>query len=333
MKNMKNIFYTAALILCVTALFASCSDDDYDVKGYTYNRVYLVNDATSYEIIQTSVGTVGSIEYETFVKCTNPASGDISVSVAIDNSMIEEYNSTNGTAYEAMPDGAVTLENASLTIPKGEMSSDNTLRVSLTGNTSTLASLTSENGYLVPLRITGVNGGKAHLSSDVYYSCLFATVTFDDINHDASQSDITGTLVEDQSGWTATTTGSVSTSSRYSQLDAIFDGDETTYAYITYSSGTSCDLVVDMGKQYSFDGLYMAYGSSSIFGGTTISNSFASGMPICISDDGNNWTDVGETTSSSTYVAFYGALTARYVKITKTTSSYWYVGVFNVYAK
>ena len=74
------------------------------------------------------------------------------------------------------------------------------------------------------------------------------------MNHEATQYTGTGTLVADQTGWTATTNGTVQ--SWYEPIEVIFDGNYETYCSISNRSG---ELLLDiyMGKAYSFDSIKM----------------------------------------------------------------------------
>lgn len=85
-------------------------------------------------------------------------------------------------------------------------------------------------------------------------SFLTITVTEDNMNHEATQYTGTGTLVADQTGWTATTNGTVQ--SWYEPIEVIFDGNYETYCSISNRSGELL-LDIDMGKAYSFDSIKM----------------------------------------------------------------------------
>ncbi len=246
MKNIKNIFYAGMLAFCMMNITA-CSDDEniYDFPGDAYNRVYLQDEASSYKIVQTPVSSVTNLEFKTPLKCTKAASSNIKATVEIDNSMIAAYNEANGTNYEAMPASALVIENATMTIPAGAMVTADTLRITMTENESILTGLRSENGYLIPLRITSTEGGDALPSTNIYFAYLIVTVTEDNINHDAVVGDITGTLVADQTGWSATTNATIY--SYYQPLTYLFTTATSSYCYL-YGTPT-INLDVDMGER------------------------------------------------------------------------------------
>ena len=331
MKNRKNLFYIGMFAICVLG-FAACGDDEtYDVYGDPYNRVYILDNSKEYKIVQTPVSTVSNVDFTWEARCSKKASGDIRVTVAVDNSLIDAYNEEHDTEFEALPVEAVVLENAEMTIPAGEMVVADAVHLKLTDDANVLSTLKSAKGYIIPLRLVSAEGGNSQLSTNMLApSFLTITVTEDNMNHEAIQYTGTGTLVADQTGWTATTNGTVQ--SWYDPIESIFDGNGETYCYISNRSG-DLRLDVDMGKPYSFDGIRMM--SSSYYGD---SGSFSAGMTVSTSDNGTDWKAQGEIESDAEDCVFYAPLTARYIRITVPNAGGWYgasleCGVFNVYAK
>ena len=331
MKNRKNLFYIGMFAICVLG-FAACGDDEtYDVYGDPYNRVYILDNSKEYKIVQTPVSTVSNVDFTWEARCSKKASGDIRVTVAVDNSLIDAYNEEHDTEFEALPVEAVVLENAEMTIPAGEMVVADAVHLKLTDDANVLSTLKSAKGYITPLRLVSAEGGNSQLSTNMLApSFLTITVTEDNMNHEAIQYTGTGTLVADQTGWTATTNGTVQ--SWYDPIESIFDGNGETYCYISNRSGDLW-LDVDMGKPYSFDGIRMM--SSSYYGD---SGSFSAGMTVSTSDNGTDWKAQGEIESDAEDCVFYAPLTARYIRITVPNAGGWYgasleCGVFNVYAK
>ena len=331
MKNRKNLFYIGMFAICVLG-FAACGDDEtYDVYGDPYNRVYILDNSKEYKIVQTPVSTVSNVDFTWEARCSKKASGDIRVTVAVDNSLIDAYNEEHDTEFEALPVEAVVLENAEMTIPAGEMVVADAVHLKLTDDANVLSTLKSAKGYIIPLRLVSAEGRNSQMSTNMLApSFLTITVTEDNMNHEAIQYTGTGTLVADQTGWTATTNGTVQ--SWYDPIESIFDGNGETYCYISNRSGDLW-LDVDMGKPYSFDGIRMM--SSSYYGD---SGSFSAGMTVSTSDNGTDWKAQGEIESDAEDCVFYAPLTARYIRITVPNAGGWYgasleCGVFNVYAK
>lgn len=333
MKNMKNIFYASMLTLLVMSL-AACSDEKtYDFPGDPYNRVYLLDNSTSYKIIQTPISTTSDLKFETSLKCTQKASENIRATVEIDNSMIAAYNEKHGTNYEEMPASALVIENATMNIPAGSMAATDTLRLALTENEDVITTLRSPKGYLIPLRLTRTEGGDSQLSTNVFYTYLIVTVTIfiipetPNVNPNGVRADITGTLVADQTRWSATTNATVYSS--YQPLTYLFTTATSSYCYMYSSSTDGIILDINMGQSYTFDGL--------IFYRSLSTASFASGMVIYTSEDGTTWKWEGELTKASTLCVFYAPTTGQYIRIVRpigTSSTITlYASCFNIYAK
>jgi hypothetical protein len=327
---MKNIFYIGMLALSIASLTA-CSEEEetYDFPGDPYNRVYLVDKSNAYKIVQTPISTVSTLNFETPLKCTQKATENIKATVEIDNSMIAAYNEEHETDYEAIPASALVIENATMNIPAGDMATMDTLRIKLSENYDVTKDLKSEKGYLIPLRLTTTEGGASQPSSNIFSTHLIVTVTEDNVNHTAVESDITGTLVADQTGWSATTNGTVM--AYYQPLTTLFDDDPSSYCGISNST-ESLNLDIDMGKPYTFDAIALWYSYYSYYE----YGSLSSGMTICTSNDGTSWQSAGEITGTLKFCVFYAPVTARYIRLVKprTSSTVSLMGgIFNVYAK
>lgn len=337
MKNFKNIYlFAGALALCSVG-FVSCDDDDeYDFPGDSHNRVYTADHSTTYKLVQTPAGAMGSFECKIPAKCNQIASGDIKVTLEVDHSLVDQYNAEHGTSFLPMPEEAIIIENPVMTIPAGQMASADTTKISLVDNQDILLTLTASEGYILPVRMTTVNGGGGAPATSVKStSYLTMTITNDAVNHDATLSDATGTPVADQSGWSVTGNVNIGNYSVY------FDGEPKNN--ITLDSESDIELIFDMGQEYSFDAIEAKYASGW---GSWISTygSLSDGTTISISSDKTKWTSVAAIEnagwSGAQYVVFWGPLTARYIKLNiPATESYWgteasfQCGYFNVYAK
>ena len=291
----------------------ACNNDDVDdFPGDPYNRVYIQDKSPSYKIVQTPISTVSNLDFSIPLKCTQIAKGEIKATIEIDNSLIDEYNEMHGTSYEAMPTNAIVIENATMTIPAGAMVSIDTLKVKTSDDASVMSTLKSQDGYLVPLRIITTTGGSSQASSNNYSTFITVTITEDNVNHEGTEADITGVLVEDQSGWSATTNGTVS--GWYEPLTTLFDNDASSYSYISINTD-DLYLDIDMGKPYTFDAITLYYGYS--WGSTSYNyTQLVTGMTIYTSNDGEKWLSSGEITDdSSIYCVFYAPITAQYIRM------------------
>lgn len=314
--------------------FGACSDEEtYDFPGDSYNRVYLIDNSNSYKIVQTPIGSISNLEFETSLNCTREASEEIKAMVMIDNSMVATYNKEHGTNYEAMPESALVIENATMNIPAGTRTSITKVRITTTEDKDVLATLKNQNGYLIPLRLAATEGGNAQPSTNVFSTYLTVLITEDNVNHSAVESDITGTLVANQSGWSAITNGKVY--EWYDPIESLFDGNKDTSCYITASEG-DLQLDINMGKSYTFDAITLY--ANSYWGGE--SGSLSNGMSVYTSDDGTAWKSVGEITGNNEkFCVFYAPLTSQYIRLVKPNNGSSYYGteleacIFNIYAK
>lgn len=304
----------AGVCACLGVGIMACDDNIvYDVYGDSYNRIYTESKSASCEIVHIPGGTVAHIDFKWVAQCTKLAKGEIKVTVGIDNALIPSYNEEHGSEYEALPTGAIVLENATMTIPVGTRETVDSLHISLTSNLDLLATLKSTKGYLLPLRIVSVEGVDAAMSSNMNLPAFVTfSVTEKLINENATEADITGVLVADQSGW------SIEVNSGTGQnLERWFDGDESTRGTITDYSAYDATFTVDMGQVYTF-------------GAITARRVITSGDKIRLSEDGVNFRDIGEAPNGSP-VIFYAPIKARYIRVNTGTS--WVQGTtFNIYA-
>lgn len=146
-KQKESVLYKYVRHLC--ACFTACGDDEtYDVYGDPYNRVYVLDNSKEYKIVQTPISTVSNVDFTWEAKCSKKASGDIRVTVAVDNSLIDAYNEEHDTEFEALPVEAIVLENKEMTIPAGEMVVADAVHLKLTDDVNVLSTLKSEKDIL-----------------------------------------------------------------------------------------------------------------------------------------------------------------------------------------
>lgn len=92
--------------------------------------------------------------YPVTVSATGEVTEDITVSIAVDNSLVEKYNEAHKTSYYALPESAISLEKSSVVIKAGSAASE----------TSLLSVVSTDDFvdgriYVIPVTITGVKGG------------------------------------------------------------------------------------------------------------------------------------------------------------------------------
>ena len=345
--NMKNImkkkfYFIGLLVSVVVNSFSSCSDENYDFPGDSVNRVFLRNTIVplNYQLFHTPVTSMCNLDFSTSVNTTLPATGEIKAIVGVDNSFVETYNKQKGTEYLPLPENALKIVNATMTIQKGEMSSD-VMHVTL--NENIVSELRAEKGYLLPLKLHAVNGSNAVVSTNVNYTCVIISTTFDKdmLKDNATDSDVQGTLVDNRDGWTARVIEENLITSETGEYSNLFDGDLTS----TWQINTSgvFNLVVDMQKEQDVTAIRAAYGRlswGSLYEYAVITKNFV----IESSVDGEEWFNIGTVSSTSLAnkcVVFNGPITARFIKITVPGRSNWsgnvtasiQIGEFSVFVK
>jgi len=319
---MKNFKYFAFALVALTGLgLQSCHSDDYDVKGNPDNLVYVAANATnSYEcaVVQTPVGSFGSVSAKFPVKSLRSLDATTTITPVIDYDMVDTYNEDNGTDYIALPTSIpVTITKA--TILNGEAVCSDSIVVSV--DDSYLPQLTAS-GYVVPFRISDVSGdSSAKASEERGFGYLVITTSEKLINDGGTVDDMPGTELSTSeiSDWTITI-------GDWSSLidDNVWTGEN-------YSEGTP--FTIDMQKTYKvgglrFQGVYVAwYGTAYAPYDITME----------LSEDGNTWTSCGTASRdianfSDGYfnICLYGAVPARYIRLTVTPRISWAASVVEI---
>ncbi len=178
--------YLAISAIAVGTLpMVSCSDDE-TVDPYTLNYCYVYQPYSTFAQLEYKANGQFLIDIEDPlslmpVRLTKPAPTDLTVTVAIDETLVDEYNQANGTDYEFLT--GCSIINPTLHIKQGEYISTKTLTQDVPGldeegneisTTETVAVSDSiivsfgeshenfQTGHpnlMLPIVITSVNGG------------------------------------------------------------------------------------------------------------------------------------------------------------------------------
>ena len=84
------------------------------------------NTTTLGSVLKTPIGYLSTFKGQISVKTTKAITAVTNVTLAVDNSLVDVYNSSNKTSYEKIPDGVVSLNIKSLTVCAGKAVSDST---------------------------------------------------------------------------------------------------------------------------------------------------------------------------------------------------------------
>lgn len=122
--------YLAISAIAVGALpMASCSDDD-AVDPYTLNYCYVYQPNSTYAQLEYKANGEFLVDIANPlqvmpVRLTKPATRDLNITVAIDESLVAEYNEANGTSYKFLT--GCSIINPTLKIKAGEYISTKTV--------------------------------------------------------------------------------------------------------------------------------------------------------------------------------------------------------------
>lgn len=132
LTDMKHLYKLIFICLAACALSAGCGKEEDPVDPYSRNWVYLEQPSNnSFHVSFKSEGiwTNGFNEADILkrVRCTKPAKSDLTVTLAIDGALVDEYNLRNNTRYQLLP--VAKLEKESFTIRQGEYVSSDSIRI------------------------------------------------------------------------------------------------------------------------------------------------------------------------------------------------------------
>lgn len=295
---MKNILkYTAAAFALVASLAACEEFEDFSQTVDGASELAYVNAGAdnffSTTIAHRPTGSSGSFSTEFVVRSNTPVHGDATVSLVYDAQLVESYNAEHETAYAALPEEYLTIENASLALPANAVQTEEAVKISLSAEAD-LASLT-ERYYLAALRLNASGIGASEDMGAIY---LLVETEINLIRPIESADDMVGFPAGTRDQWTADC-GSFAN---------LFDGKTSTD--VEFSGKEATVLTVDMKETQMVTGLR--------FSGDDLST-----CTLEYSLDGKNWeqggTPVeGETysTGSEYYVAVYDYIEARYLRLT-----------------
>lgn len=141
--------YGIVLMMLVIAGSISCRRDLISNPGQ-YTQIYMPQ-ASESPAVRTFVmkNDVQTIVYGAAYSGVGYPDKDIAVTFKVDTSLVEAFNSQNGTAYAPMPEGSYELEKTSAIIPKGKLTTG-PLKIKV----RTLGALEAFRQYLLPVTIS-----------------------------------------------------------------------------------------------------------------------------------------------------------------------------------
>lgn len=295
---MKRIAKYSLAALSGVLLLAGCEEfEEFQTTvGAPDKLIYTQTGDNNFYTVQVKhrpTGSTGEFSAKIPVCSNTTQHGEMKATFTYDGTLVEEYNETNGTTYDVLPEEFLLLENATVTLPKNAQSSIDSVTVSLTGD---LSQLTARR-YLAPLRVKS----NSMSSSDEFGTVYVAVETEVNIIRAIESTD-------DMVGFPAT--GRTQWSADCSNYTYLFDGSSNTSGTLPGGSPTT----IDMNETQMVTGLCLG--------------SWNTNIPISIeySLDGENYSQAGTpvsgeyvTDNSQTYVAFYDYFEARYLRLTPTS--------------
>lgn len=312
MKDMKNRYILALCAVAVCWGMQSCDDEKYDVEGNSANLFYFKQspapedkplNSVQYNIVRTPVGGSGDeLLVKIPVHSTRPVASDASISAGVDNALVAEYNSANGTDYKTFPEGTVNVVKSSVNFRQGSFVSYDSLEISVAKEHYEKF---TESAYLLPIRLTEANQGKLSVTNGVLLA--FVNSEYKLIRDNAGVGDISGTLVTDYTGWTISSADEPTLN--YANC---LDGSQTTG--VNFANVERPSIVLDMQSVRNLAGIrLMPYASTSSY-------YELSSVGVEVSLDQSEWTSIGTATSMVKdgfyqLVVLYGSAEARYVRL------------------
>jgi hypothetical protein len=156
--------YTTLLSILIllggVVCFSSCSEEESNLipnKVYINTQIYPVNILSTKVVEDKTVGIsqiAGKNGIEIPIRTTMPAEGTLTVGATVNNDLIEDFNSKNGTRFVAIAPEHIVFEPQTCTIAAGEMNSKTSIGVKLID----INELSIEEGALIPVSIALVSG-------------------------------------------------------------------------------------------------------------------------------------------------------------------------------
>lgn len=279
-------------------------------QGVAYLVVKTGNDFLGFDktsattgIVNTPVGVFGGISAEFLPKAVVSLGVDMSVTLKADMSLVDAYNTEHKTTYKALPNdvvSALTVEGT--TIASTADAASTPIKVSAPNDKAQSLALGT---YLLPMKpVVKANGKEAELDKPVY---VVVSVSQSLINDDAKE--IVGSEIS-ADNFTCTAADGLDVNA--------FSTDGWSFTEKKETAG----FTLDLGAEHNITGF--------LVGGEAISN-----YTVEVSTDNATWTGLGNSAGHSgpsvragwySYTAYmlYGAVKARYVKVTITPNlGYW----------
>jgi hypothetical protein len=238
----------AGFIILLAFTFSSClkdkniEDQKYGLKGLEDIDLVELTGAPARRVSLISSNTDTSFNIVTVhLNSESPAAHDITVTLSQDAALLDAYNEENGTDYQIPPSSAYTLDNLTVTIPKGSREAS----VKISTKSANLAGAE----YAFPFTIVSISDPNYVLSKN--YKSIVTIVgvknQFDGVYS------VTGTFVDLTSpAFSGDYPKDVSLVTEGSFTNSYLDGDLGNYGYVFYT-GTGYSYFGNWAPVFTFD--------------------------------------------------------------------------------
>jgi len=292
------------------------------------NNVVNIPDIAGSGLVNLSTTFPSAVKFPVYA--TRPVDVDVTVEAQLDTSLISSYNLAHNTSYLAFPAGILSTDGLAAHITKGASTSADSISVGM--NMAALNALTQP-AYVAPIKLTKISNpsaGKITANTTTQVIYIVANVELRRIKYLAAPADALGSLITPRTSWTVNFTPTPST------VASVIDGVTTTYS--RWATPVSPYGMVDINLQTTKNvtGIRMYTSSSSTY--------VPAQVDVLLSNDGISYDLIGSPlkanitfTSSYSYILFYKAISAKYVRLriyysTSTSSNNGRLAELDVYA-
>ncbi len=177
MKIKYNLLSAGLLLLGGLTLMSCNSEGD----NFDFGKNGLLITGTGSSVVQSFVVEDTPSTYPITVSSTRKVNEDMKLTIAIDNSLVESYNTQNGTNFYPIPEGAVELSGTEVTLKAGTALSS-AVDVSVVSTEDFAEGRT----YMIPVTIKNVTGSGAEVidASKTIYLKISRVINFYSLEND-----------------------------------------------------------------------------------------------------------------------------------------------------
>lgn len=289
---MKSIsHYIVLLLFPVMICFQSCKQELISSPGQ-YSKIYMpqaVDLPAARNLVMAD--TLQSIVFGAEIGGVESADKDITIRFQEDLSLVNDYNTKNGSACLPMPASAYEFTGTTATIKAGGLSSD-ALKIKI----KTVGGIEPLKEYLLPVSISETSSS-VPVNEKLRTAYFLIKGTYQDFN---------------RAGWSIF---QFSSEDNVQTSPLVLDGDVTTMWHTAWRNGTVNPphfIAIDMKATKTMHGVYMWPDNRTTGAPKDIS--------IDVSEDGQNWSSAGDYTLPNTNerhtIYFSTVMQGRYFKVT-----------------